>query len=370
MKKIIFIIAVFAFLNIFFKAFAQDNTYLKKEQVAQGFYKVQDAESKKWKIIDSENKVILDGEFDKVFVLKIDDTKGDEIDNLIFIGLFDTRYPLAHIYIPKYPADNFFENFYKRHNEISNVKFYDYPKHATLIIKRKNKYGYLNTRDGKYVFALPRYTRIRTPYGSTDYYKNQDTDTSSNIFKVLGITFGGGTYMDLKTSFLDDNFHINDETGYVFGYSNYADNDARKLYEDCKVEGKTIIFTYSKNPTNNSCKIYKNNDKFTLKDKTGKVLISEIEILNEEILDKISDKINEKNLQDIMKLSNDEKYSTQDTLFNISLPVLVPLYVASYVPAYALSVPGFFLLPVTWPFAFMAANGDHPYIKAFFWYAM
>ena len=364
MKKIIYLLIAAFLLNFSLQAFADNEQYLKKEQIAQNVYKVKDASTREWKIVDSKNKVILDGKFDKIFVLKIDENKGDEIDNMIFAGLYNTQYPVAHIYIPKYPANNFFENLYKRHNEISNVKFYNYPANATLIIKRKNKYGYLFTQGDKYVFALPRYKRIKTPYGSTDYYKNQDTDSSSNIFKVLGITFNTPASFELKSSFIDDKFHIND-FGETLPYSNYSQ---KNIFEDCKIEAKTITFNYSKKPIDNQYKIYKNKDKYSLKNIQGETIVPEIELVNEDILNKISDKINEKNMNDIIKMSSDKKYSAQDAAFYAALPVLVPLYVATYIPAYALSVPGIFLLPVTWPFAFIASEGYHPYLKAFFWY--
>ena len=202
--------------------------YKKIKKLSDNIFKVKN-QNNKWEVLNSDNEAFLEGEFDRVTTKIIKEDENP--DNIIVSGIHRKPHKLVHIKSPSYSSGDFIEKVFEKNNELSWIKFYDYPKDATIIIKKKDKYGYISSKDGKFIYLAPKYHNIYVP------------DNNTSVFRALGIS-----YSDIKNiRFYDGYYWFNtDENGKELTKFSYLMRQAHSPYleEDIKIEDDELIFNY------------------------------------------------------------------------------------------------------------------------------
>ncbi len=158
MKKILSLIILICFLNIYSSAvFSAEKTVLKAEKI-----------NSKYALVDkTANREILPAIYDKIRKVKYD-------KKLIVIA---EAADYITLYSPDGLYNDFLKKYYKSNKYNSSVRFLNYPDNAVIVYKQNKKYGLIAVENGILKITKPVYAKISYP------------DENSIVSKFLNISF-------------------------------------------------------------------------------------------------------------------------------------------------------------------------------------
>ena len=125
-----------------------------------------------WEILTNNNIPVMPSQkFYRVTIEAIDKNKPKDIANSIYIGIYEQNELKVRMFIPSNPAKDFFKKIYEKNNQLSWLKFNNYPNNGTLIFKLKDKYGYMTTDGEDYIVIFPYYDKVYIADSNSAMYR-------------------------------------------------------------------------------------------------------------------------------------------------------------------------------------------------------
>ena len=197
--------------------------YKKIKKQENDIYKVKN-QNNKWKILTDKNEIFLDGEFNKIKTFKINNKKA-------YKGIYSKKIKTVYMTSKDYDSNELLKKIFEKNNQISNIKFKNYPLSGTVILKKNGKYGFLSAQKDCIIYLPPKYHNIYVP------------DNSTIVFKFLGIT-----YSDIENiKFYDGYYWFNfDKQGKEKNKKSYLSRFASSPYleENAEIKENNLIFNY------------------------------------------------------------------------------------------------------------------------------
>ena len=211
---------------------ADDNSVLipfKYEKIKKlGVDTVKVKENGKWGVLTFNNKLVMKNEFEKVYIWGINKKSPKDIIHSIYFGKKNGN---LYATTPGRSSKDVFEKAFNKNNELSWIKFFNYPKEGIVVLQKSDKYGFLMTKGSDSWIILPKYD---------DFYV-QDEGTS--VFQQFSISYSNPDYIIVKK---DGKWGILNMDGTVsvdFQYDQIVMLEAA-IDEEIEKIGNNIVLTY------------------------------------------------------------------------------------------------------------------------------
>lgn len=201
-------------------------SYDKIKKLGSDTVKVE--KDKKWGILTNNNKMVLEAKYKKVDFIDISEKKYADIIHSIYLGDNGNSW---YATTPGRQPEDFFKRTFKFNNDVTWLKFYNYPTHGILPYKLGNKYGL--------IICNGDYAGIIKPAFDEFYFQ----DSASAIYQQFNISYSNPDAIVAKKA---GKWGIIDRYGNSvvdFKYDNIVMADA-VVKEKLKIVGDTMEMTF------------------------------------------------------------------------------------------------------------------------------
>ncbi len=253
----------------------------------------------KWGVLTNNNKLVMKNDFEKIYIMRINNKAPKDIIHSIYFGKKNGSLYAA---TPGRTSKDIFEKAFNKNNELSWIKFYNYPKEGIIVVQKSDKYGFLMTKGSESWLIMPEYE---------DFYIQ---DKGTTVFQQFQISYSNPDYIIVKK---DGKWGILNTDGTIsvdFQYEQIVMLEAT-IDEDIDKIGDNLVLTYKSITFPQENYLIAKKDGMTyIIDKKGKIYAQKKTVKNEITFNDTSSKdflneiYKENNAKAFVKFKNYPKY--------------------------------------------------------------